>query len=112
MEDRLAHQSSQRKIEILTCQDVMSPNVIAVEPELSLSELCRVLAEDDISGVPVVDRGGELIGMISKIDVLRALLSGRQAPGLPSSTLRFLGLADTMVGMAEDSEEEAFGQGR
>jgi CBS domain-containing protein len=57
-----------------------------------------------------VDRQGKLLGMVSKTDVMRALSAGRQAPGLPSSSLHFLGLADTMSGMAEDSEEEAFGR--
>jgi CBS domain-containing protein len=93
-----------------TCQDVMTREVVTVSPELGLSELCRVLAEADISGAPVVDQQGKLLGMVSKTDVMRALSVGRQAPGLPSSSLHFLGLADTMSGMAEDSEEEAFGR--
>ncbi|MFO0981838.1 MAG: CBS domain-containing protein [Planctomycetota bacterium] len=88
----------------------MTRHLITVSPEDTLSELCRVLSEDDISGAPVIDHRGVLVGIVSKTDVLRSLLSGRQAPGLPSATMHFLGLSDTMAGMAEDSEEEAFGQ--
>ena len=94
----------------LVCRDVMTGHVITVAPDCSLSELCRVLAEDDISGAPVVDHRGDLIGIVSKTDVLRDLLSGRLAAGLPGSTLNFLGLADAMSGAAENSEDETFGQ--
>jgi CBS domain-containing protein len=95
---------------VVLCRDVMTRNVITVAPDCTLSELCRVLAEDDISGAPVVDHRGDLIGIVSKTDVLRDLLSGRLVPGLPSDTLNFLGLADVMSGAAEDSEDETFGQ--
>lgn len=94
----------------LTCASIMTREVITVSPDATLSELCRMLAEDEISGAPVVDHRGQLVGMVSKTDVLQNLLSGRQSPGLPSATLQFLGLSDTMAGMAEDGEEEAFGQ--
>jgi CBS domain-containing protein len=94
----------------LTCRDIMTRDVITVPPELSLSELCRVLSRACISAAPVVDQRGRLLGVVSRNDVLRALSVGRGAPGLPSSSLHFLGLADTMSGLAEDSEEEAFGQ--
>jgi CBS domain-containing protein len=95
---------------VVLCGDVMTRDVITVSPECTLSELCRVLAEDDISGAPVVDHRGDLIGIVSKTDVLRDLLSGRLVPGLPRATLNFLGLAEAMSGAAEDSEDETFGQ--
>lgn len=95
---------------VVLCRDVMTRDVITVSPDCTLSELCRVLAEDDISGAPVVDHRGDLIGIVSKTDVLRDLLSGRRVPGLPRATLSFLGLADAMSGAAENSEDETFGQ--
>ena len=95
---------------VVVCRDVMTRNVITVAPDCTLSELCRVLSEDDISGAPVVDHRGDLIGIVSKTDVLRDLLSGRLVPGLPRTTLDFLGLADVISGAAEDSEDETFGQ--
>jgi CBS domain-containing protein len=92
------------------CRDIMTRDVITVSPDCTLPELCRLLSEDDISGAPVVDSQDHLIGIVSKTDVLRKLLSGRLAPGLPGGTLQFLGLLDSMSGAAEDSDDEALGQ--
>jgi acetoin utilization protein AcuB len=53
---------------------VMSPDVIAVEPEAELGEVVDLLLEHRVGAVPVVrPETGELIGIVSYIDVLRAL---------------------------------------
>lgn len=52
-------------------KDVMSSPVRTVSPEASLKEVAALLAEHAISGMPVVDASGELVGVISKTDILR-----------------------------------------
>jgi CBS domain-containing protein len=50
--------------------DVMVEDVTTVSPGTSLKEVAAVLAEAGISGVPVVDDGGEVVGVVSEADIL------------------------------------------
>lgn len=52
-------------------KDVMSQPVLTVAPEATLKEVAALLAEHAISGMPVVDASGELVGVVSKTDILR-----------------------------------------
>jgi CBS domain-containing protein len=50
--------------------DVMTRRVHTVPPEASLKDVAAILAEHRISGLPVVDASGELLGVIGKADIL------------------------------------------
>ncbi|NJK37074.1 MAG: CBS domain-containing protein [Oscillatoriales cyanobacterium RM2_1_1] len=50
--------------------DVMTQNPIVASPNLSLKEAIQILAEHRISGLPVVNQGGELVGMVSETDII------------------------------------------
>jgi CBS domain-containing protein len=51
-------------------KDIMSKNVITVHKEATIKEIAKVLVDNDISGVPVVDDDGSLVGMVSEGDLL------------------------------------------
>ena len=53
-----------------TVADVMTPDPITVTPQTSLSEAIRILVEKRISGLPVVDDDGKLMGVISDTDLM------------------------------------------
>jgi CBS domain-containing protein len=53
-----------------TVADVMSRDPIAVQPETSLKDAIKLLAERRISGLPVVDQSGKLVGVISETDLM------------------------------------------
>lgn len=48
----------------------MSRDPIAVKPETALNEAIKILAERRISGLPVVDRNDQLVGVISESDLM------------------------------------------
>ncbi|UKO96271.1 CBS domain-containing protein [Nostoc sp. UHCC 0870] len=50
--------------------DIMSPEPIAVGPATPLQEAIQILAERRISGLPVVDDVGKLLGIISETDLM------------------------------------------
>jgi CBS domain-containing protein len=50
--------------------DVMTTDVITVDPETTVQSLATLLAERGISGAPVVDASGHLVGLISEGDLL------------------------------------------
>ena len=55
--------------------DIMSKNPITVPPDYTLEEAAAVLLRNKISGAPVVDTQGRIIGSITQLDLFRALIS-------------------------------------
>lgn len=54
----------------LKATDVMTLSVITVYPETPIPEVARLLVEHRISGVPVVDFAGNLLGIVTEADLL------------------------------------------
>jgi CBS domain-containing protein len=54
-----------------TARDYMTANPITVGPDLDIHKAIRLLLKHRISGAPVVDGQGNLIGIISKKDCLK-----------------------------------------
>lgn len=52
-----------------TVADIMTTDPISVSPQTSLQEAIQILADKKISGLPVVDEQGKLIGIISETDL-------------------------------------------
>ena len=53
-----------------TVADVMTPNPMVVKPQTPLQEAIELLAEKHISGLPVVDDAGKLVGVLSETDLM------------------------------------------
>ncbi|HME27244.1 MAG TPA: CBS domain-containing protein [Acetobacteraceae bacterium] len=56
---------------VVTAGDLMTRDVAVVHPETSLLEAVKVMAGRRISGMPVVDDAGTIVGMISEGDLVR-----------------------------------------
>ena len=57
------------KVAELIARDVMTRNVITVRDDATLSELVATLTEHMITGAPVVDENGKLVGVVSTTDI-------------------------------------------
>src|SRR5215469_16467963 len=55
----------------IEARDVMSTPVAYVMDETPLQEVAKLLLREGISGAPVLDQGGHLVGMISEGDLVR-----------------------------------------
>ncbi|MBW4539065.1 MAG: CBS domain-containing protein [Myxacorys chilensis ATA2-1-KO14] len=53
-----------------TVADVMTSTPITVKPETPLSDVIKTIAEKRISGLPVTDESGHLVGVISETDLM------------------------------------------
>lgn len=53
----------------LTARDCMSSPVVTVTPETSVDDCCKVMEENQVRRVPVVDESGACCGMVSQADV-------------------------------------------
>jgi len=51
-------------------QDLMTKEVWSVTPETSLKDVARVLVEHGISGMPVCDAEGRILGVVSEADIV------------------------------------------
>ena len=56
---------------VFTAADLMTRDVAVVHPETSLLEAVKLMAQRHISGVPVVDDAGSILGMLSEGDLVR-----------------------------------------
>jgi CBS domain-containing protein len=65
--------------------DVMAIPVVRVQPETSFKRTVEVLHGHRVSAVPVVDRDGRLLGIVSETDLA---LKQEQEPGEPVPRLR------------------------
>jgi CBS domain-containing protein len=54
----------------MRAMDVMTTDVISVDPDTTIRALATLLAERGISGTPVVDASGKLVGIVSEGDLL------------------------------------------
>lgn len=50
--------------------EIMSSPAITVGPESKIPEIARIMRERQISGVPVVDAQGQLLGLITELDLI------------------------------------------
>jgi CBS domain-containing protein len=57
-------------VDEILVQDVMSKAVISVQKFESIVSVAHILSENNISGLPVVDRQNRVIGIITQADVL------------------------------------------
>ena len=62
--------------------DVMTHKVVSVQPDTPVAEAVRLMLQDDISGLPVIDTLGRLVGIVTEGDFLRRTETGteRQRP--------------------------------
>ena len=54
-------------------KEIMTREVLTVTKELSIRRLIKLLEQNKITGAPVVDEQGKLVGIVSSKDVIRAI---------------------------------------
>ena len=56
-------------------KDIMTKDPITVPPDYTVEETAEVLLKHGISGAPVVDKGGEIVGIITRDDLFKVLIA-------------------------------------
>lgn len=75
--------------------EIMTKNPITVPEDLTVEETAQILMEHNISGVPVMDHKGGLVGIITRHDVFKILIS---LSGLGKRGIQFAFLIDDVSG--------------
>ncbi|MGA7878553.1 MAG: CBS and ACT domain-containing protein [Desulfoferrobacter sp.] len=56
-------------------KDIMSKDPVTVPPDYTVEETAELLMKKKISGLPVVDKGGEIVGIITRDDLFNVLIA-------------------------------------
>jgi CBS domain-containing protein len=80
-----------------TVEQVMTRSVITVTPETPIMEVARILVDSGVSGMPVVDAQGHVVGVVSEGDLLV------KEAGHPASSRRPLA---RVFGIGRESREQ------
>jgi len=60
-----------REPSIPTVREIMIRSVVSLRPDMAASDAAKLLVKHQISGAPVLDPEGRLVGMLSEFDLLR-----------------------------------------
>jgi CBS domain-containing protein len=55
----------------LNVERIMTQPVLTIEPNMTLNEASQLMAQENLTKLPVVTKGGELIGIITSSDIIR-----------------------------------------
>ncbi len=55
---------------MLTARDIMTKEVVTVTPQTGVRELAALLLDRKISGAPVVDEAGKVLGVVTESDLV------------------------------------------
>lgn len=84
-----------------TAADIMTRDVVTVRPETNLEATARLMATNRLKRLPVVDADRHVVGIVSRVDILRSLAT--QYPPVAGQQATEPGRADTV----EAEHEEA-----
>ena len=68
-------------------KDCMSKNVITLTPDMEILRAAHTLIKQDISGAPVVDEHGRLVGILTERDCMQVAMEGFYH-GLPGGLVK------------------------
>lgn len=88
-----------------TVQDAMVKNPVLLRREMPIKEAVKLLLEHDVSGAPVVDGNGQLVGVLSESDIII------KSAGVPEDHFVvppvYIGLIDTLFFLRDNKQLEA-----
>jgi acetoin utilization protein AcuB len=80
-------------------EEIMTKNPVTVPVNLTVEEVAEVLLSHRISGVPVVDQKGDVVGTITETDVFKVLIS---LTGIGKRGIQFAFLLEDRPGSIKD----------
>lgn len=61
----------------IKARDLMQTRIVAVTRQYSARDLSILIHSGTFSGMPVIEPGNQLVGMVTEFDVLKALVQGK-----------------------------------
>ncbi len=79
----------------MLAKDIMTRDVITVSPTITVKNLAKILMQNQISGAPVTDKKGKILGVVSETDIVAK--KGKQVKNIMSKNV---------VGVTDDTPVE------
>ena len=79
----------------MLAKDIMTKDVVTVSPTTTVKNLAKMLMQNQISGAPVADKKGKILGMVSETDIVAK--KGKQVKDIMSKNV---------VGVTDDTPVE------
>jgi len=89
----------------MRARDIMTKNVLSVEPTVPVAKAAAMLAKRGYSALPVVDRSGDLIGIVTEADLIgnRFPFTEAGAATGPAATVAEV-MTSPVVGVSHDTD--------
>ena len=73
-------------------KEYMSTSLISFKPDDTIDQVMEVLTKRKISGAPVIDASGALVGIISEVDCLKEIIKGKytNTPKFPAKVSEYM----------------------
>jgi CBS domain-containing protein len=62
----------------LNANDLMSPQVVVAKENTNVEQISTRLLAGEFNGVPVVDDNGAVVGIVTALDILKAIQGGKK----------------------------------
>lgn len=85
-----------------TVADYMATDLVTVGPEVEIIKAMRILLENDVSGAPVVDAEGRLVGVLSSRDCMRVAFNASYHQEWGGSVAEFMSATVETIDAATD----------
>jgi len=69
-----------RRVEAMKIREIMTRDVITVAPQTPIREAASLMVDHSVSGLPVVDERGELVGVLSEGDLILRQRARQRVP--------------------------------
>jgi CBS domain-containing protein len=78
----------EEEVTVKTAKDIMQTQVVSVGSDDPLPSVYRLFADEEISGAPVVDESGTVVGVVSIRDLIRATRDDQESSFVDSNYFR------------------------
>ena len=83
----------------MNAKDIMTRDIVTVSPTLKVKDLAMMLIRNQISGAPVADKKGKIIGVVSEADIIAK--RGKDVKAI---------MSDKIISVDEDTSVEELAQ--
>ena len=90
-----------RLFNTLTAEGIMTRSVLVIDQTMSLSRAAALLAEKQVSGAPVIDADGRIVGVVSEKDFLREMGVGAR-PSFMQIATKCMNNESCMIGRLQN----------
>jgi predicted transcriptional regulator len=83
----------------MKAKDIMVQPVVAVARDTTIRDLAIQMFLGGFSGMPVAERGGKMVGMVTEFDVIKAIRAGKRVESTPADEI----MTDKVISVETDA---------